>query len=188
MLWTSVSQERITLLSSDSSTSNIQYHPTTAPYVWKKQTSFVADPKSNNLLRKPSTKNLKSMRQVWTLFQDPKFDFIKLSNMWGIGIERSNLTIKLTTNLEVWNVTQLLTRKFKIKFVLIKGQRLRGWSSENTMISSTKSVRVNTCTQVLVKKYRYLLFYLMNNRNHIPQDLFKFIKEIGVKNKFACKN
>ena len=74
----------------------------------------------NKLLINIRIRNLKDLRQVCTSIQDTKLNAMKLSNMWGIGIERAKTTIQLTTYSTVPGVMQLPTIIFKTKSALFQ--------------------------------------------------------------------
>ena len=108
--------------------------------------------------------------------------------MWGVGIERAKLNIKVTMQLPVRDVNQLLTRRFKTKPALFWCRRFRVHASTDTMLSSTKYMHGNTCTQVFVTEYIYVLSYPTEKINHAPQALSKLFKERGVTTHLHAKN
>jgi len=100
-----------------------------------------------------------------------------LATRWGIGVKTAANTIKVTTQHGVRNVLAPISHRFRTRQAQLKYPHLRTNIYSDTMFSSTKSCRGNTCGQLFVK---FSCFYPMDSKSGAGDALNEFVHDVGI--------
>ena len=98
----------------------------------------------------------------------------KITQMWGIGIERYNKTMFGTTH------NSVLNKRFRTRQEMSVRSRFCGITYTYTMISGVKSVLGNMVAQVYVTDLGYFRICPLSNRKDSHTSLSRYFMDDGV--------
>ena len=105
----------------------------------------------------------------------------ELASKWFIGIETAKRTIERNTQRGVRDFSNTTgTRRLKHTAYQLKFRHLRSSVYTDTMFTSVKSLRQNTCAQVYITSFHWTKVYPMKAKGDAHMTLDRVFRDVGV--------
>ena len=108
----------------------------------------------------------------------------QLTKKWRTSIESSKMILKCTTQLNLRQPVDAITRRFQIDFWTLRYKQLNWRWFTDTLSSRIKSLNGNTCAQVFNNK-DFVWIYLMKSKRDCHVALKNFNQDIGAPNEIT---
>lgn len=130
-----------------------------------------------------------NVSRVYTGKRRGAVDHITLANRWGISIEKAKNTVKRTTQLGVRTVLHpSLSRRFRTNDRMLRYRRFQHNLYSDTMFSSVKSARGNTCAQIFATDFGWSRSYPMPSKGKAHEALSLLFAREGAPPRLIADN
>ena len=124
-----------------------------------------------------------SINSIRNTSREGKYSAGHLSRLWGIGIKAAERTVIATTQLSKRDIMGNISRRVRTKIHQRRYRQLDGYLGQffsDTFFSKCKSLRGNTCFQILTNGTSFTKAYPMELKSDTPFALNRFNHEVGV--------
>jgi len=103
-----------------------------------------------------------------------------LAKRWGIPSKVAQNTIRATTQNFIRSTLHLIERRFRTKNTTLRYNHLNCRFYSNTFFVQKPSLLQNTCAQLLVSDFGYLIFCPQKRKSEAPYSLQELIQDVGI--------
>ena len=123
---------------------------------------------------KHSYKQDAHVKAFYTADRKPKVSAEQLAKLWEIGIDKAQHTIDATTQQSVRTFDKPFSRRLRTPQALYRRNHFRGIVYTDTMMSGVKSIRGNTCAQLMVTDFYDVTLYPLKSKRkaHVAMDRY----------------
>ena len=114
--------------------------------------------------------------------QQYKVDDENMGRIWGVSTEVAARTRKVTTQRGLWYLKGNLDRRFKTRLTQLRRPLMYTKVYADTMVSSQKSIRGNTCAEILITSEGLVNGLALKSKGDAYLAFEKSCKEDGIPN------
>lgn len=102
-----------------------------------------------------------------------------LSQLWQIGLEAAERTLRATTQRGVRTITRPLTRRLRTRQEHLRYHVLNCQFYTDTLFSKVKTLEGNTCGQLYVTDFDFVYFYPMRSKSEAKYSLDALVRHVN---------